>query len=104
MSTWDNLDSSNSNSDEEANIGFMDDVADYSMSENLDNEVDFTDIDSLHLAYQEAKSNNGIIAFAYKTMKRNACKQIELMQQEKANLDNLPFKKHRASPRKRKIM
>jgi len=45
-------------------------------------------VDSLCLAYQEAISNNSMIAVAYKTMKRkykNACKKIELMQ-EKASL------------------
>jgi len=83
MSTWENLDSSNSDSEEEANIGLINDVVDNSMSEDSDNEVDFTDIDSLRLAYQEAISNNGMIASAYKIMKRkykNACKEIELMQ------------------------
>jgi len=70
MSTWKDLDSSSFDSKEEANIGLMIDVANNSMLEDLDNEVDFTDIGSLHLAYQEAISNNGMIASAYKTMKR----------------------------------
>ena len=73
----------------------MTDVADNSMSEDSDNEVDFTDIDSLRLTYQEAISNNGMIAFAYKTMKRkykNAYKEIELMQQEKASLNDISLK------------
>jgi len=77
MSTWEGLDSFNSDFEEEANIGLMDDVANNSMSKDSDNEVDFTDIDSLRLAYQVAISNNGMIASAYKTMKRNyknACK------------------------------
>jgi len=55
----------------------MIDVTDNSMLEDLDNEVDFTDIDVLRLVYQETISNNGMIASAYKTMKRNyknACK------------------------------
>jgi len=42
-----------------------------------------TNIDSLRLAYQEVIFNNGMTAFAYKTMKRNyknACKEIVLMQ------------------------
>ena len=46
MSTWEDLDSSSSDSEEEPNIGLMTDVADNSMSEDSDNEVDFTDIDS----------------------------------------------------------
>jgi len=101
------LDSSSSDTDEESNIGFMADVVDNSMSEDSDNEVDFNDIDSLRLAYQKAISNNGMIASAYKTMKRkykNACKEIVLMQQEKASLNEISLKKHKASPRKRKIM
>ena len=84
MSTWEDLDSSSSDTDEESNIGLMADEADNSMSEDSNNDVDFTDIDSLRLAYQEAISNNGMIASAYKTMKRNyknACKEIVLMQQ-----------------------
>ena len=91
MSTWEDLDSSSSDYEEEPNIGLMTDVANNSMSKDLDNEVDFTDIDSLRLAYQEAISNNGI-ALAYKTMKRkykNACKEIELIQQEKASLNDI---------------
>ena len=79
MSTWENLDSSSSDTDEESNIGLMADEADNSKSEDSDNEVDFTDIDSLRLAYQEAISNNGMIVSAYKTMKRNyknACKEL----------------------------
>ena len=91
ISTWEDLDSSSSDSGEETNIGLMTDVAYNSMSEDSDNEVDFTDIDSLRLAYQEAISNNGI-ALAYKTMKRkykNACKEIELIQQEKASLNDI---------------
>jgi len=62
------------------------------MSEDSDNEVDFTNIDSLWLGYQEAISNNGTIASTYKTMKRNyknAYKEIELMQQEKENTELL---------------
>jgi len=50
-------------------MGFMTDLAYNSMLEDLDNEVDFTDIDSLRLAYQEAISNNGTIASAYKSTK-----------------------------------
>ena len=46
MSTWEGLDSFNSDFEEEANIGLMDDVANNSMSKDSDNEVDFTDIDS----------------------------------------------------------
>jgi len=94
-STWEDLDSSSSDSEEEANIGLMTDVADNSMSEDSDNEVDFTNIDSLCLAYQEAISNNGMIASAYKTMKRkhkNACKEIELIQQDKASLNDISLK------------
>ena len=95
MSTWEDLESFSSNSEEETSISLMIDVADNSMSEDSDNEVDFTDIDSLHLAYQEAMSNKGMIASAYKTMKRkckNACKEIELMQQEKASLNDISLK------------
>jgi len=69
MSTWEDLDSSSSDTDEESSIGLMADVADKSMSEDSDNEEDFTNIDSLRLAYQEAISNNGMIASTYKTMK-----------------------------------
>jgi len=79
MLSWKDLDSSSSDTDEESNIGLMADEADNSMSEDSDNEVDFTDIDSLCLAYQEAISNNGMIASTYKTKKRNyknACKEI----------------------------
>jgi len=92
MSTWEDLDSSSSDSEEEANIGLMTNVVDNSMLEDSDNKVDFTDIDSLRLTYQEAISNNGMIASAYKTMKRNyknACKEIVLMQQEKASLNDI---------------
>jgi len=95
MSAWKDLNSSSSDTNEESNIGFMADVADNSMSEDLDNEVDFTDIGSLHLTYQEAISNNGIIAYAYKTMKRkykSVCKEIELMQQEKASINDISLK------------
>ena len=95
MSTWEDLGSSSSDSEEEANIGLMADVADNSLSKDSDNKVDFTDIDNLHLTYQEAISNNGIIASAYKTMKRkykNACKEIELMQQEKASLNDISLR------------
>jgi len=84
----------------------MADVADNSLSKDSDNKVDFTDIDNLHLTYQEAISNNGIIASAYKTMKRkykNACKEIELMQQEKASLNDISLK-NIVSPTKRKIV
>jgi len=49
----------------------MADVADNSMSKDSDDEVDFIDIDSLRLAFQEAISNNGMIASTYKTMRRN---------------------------------
>jgi len=94
-SIWEDFDSSNSNFDEGADIGCMTDVSNNSMSEDLDNEVDFINIYSLRLAYQEAISNNGIIACAYKIMKRNyknACKEIKLMQQEKANLYDLSLK------------
>jgi len=51
--------------------------------------------DSLCLAYQEEISNNGMIASAYKIMKRNykkACKEIELMQQKKASLNDISLK------------
>jgi len=92
MSTWEDLDSSSSDSEDEANIGLMIDMADNSMSKDSNNEVDFTDIDSLRLTYQEAISNNGMIASAYKTMKRkykNACKEFELIQQEKASLNDI---------------
>jgi len=65
MSTWEDLDSSSSDSEEEANIGLMTDVADNSMSEDSNNEVDFTYIDRLRLAYQEGISNNDMIASAY---------------------------------------
>ena len=44
--------------------------------------MDFTDIDSLRLAYQEEYLIIGMIASVYKTMKRNykyASKEIELM-------------------------
>jgi len=95
MSTWEDLDSSSSDSEEEANIGLVTDVVDNVMSEDSDNEVDFTDIDSLRLAYQEAISNNGMIASAYKTMKRkykNSCKEIELIQQEKASPNDISLK------------
>jgi len=95
MSTWEDLDSSSSDTDEESNIGLMADETDNSMLEDSDNEVDFTDIDSLRLAYQEEISNNGMIASAYKTMKRNyknACKEIELMQQEKASINDISLK------------
>jgi len=95
MSTWKDLDSSSSDYREEANIGLMTDVANNSLSEDSDNEVDFTNIDSLRLAYQEAISNNGMITSAYKTMKRkykNACKEIKLMQQEKASLNDISLK------------
>ena len=95
MSTWGDLDSSSSDSEEEANIGLMTDVADNSMLEDSDNEVDFIDIDNLRLAYQEAISDNGMIASAYKIMKRNyknACKEIVLMQQEKASLNDISLK------------
>ena len=51
MSTCEDLDSSSSNTDDESNIGLMVDGADNLMSEDSDNEVDFTDIDSLRLAY-----------------------------------------------------
>jgi len=92
MSTWEDLDSSSSDTDEESNIGLMADESDNTMSEDSDNEVDFTDIDSLRLAYQEAISNNGMITSIYKTMKRNyknVCKEIILMQQEKASLNDI---------------
>ena len=95
MSTWEDLNSSSSDSGEEANIGLMTNVADNSMSEDSHNEVDFTNIDNLRLAYQEAISNNGMIASAYKTMKRkykNACKEIKLMQQGKASLNDISLK------------
>jgi len=59
------LDSSNSDFEEETNIGLMTDVTDNSMSEDSDNEVDFTNIDSLHLTYQEAISNNDMISSTY---------------------------------------
>jgi len=62
MSTWEDLDSCSSDSKEEASIDLMADVADNSMLEDSDNEVHFNDIDNLHLAYQEAISNNGMIA------------------------------------------
>jgi len=98
------LDSSRSDTNEESNIGFVTDVANNSMPEDLDNEVDFINIDSSHLAYQEAISNNGMIASSYKTLKKNyknACKEIELMQQEKASLNDISLK-NIASPRKKK--
>jgi len=81
--------------DEEAHIGFMVDVVGSSMLDDSDNEVYFTEIDSLRLAYQEVISNNNKIASVYKAMKRNyknTCKEFELMQQEKANLDDLSIK------------
>ena len=83
MLTLENLDLSSSDSEEETNICHMANVVDNSMLEDLDNDVDFTGIYSLRLADQEAISNNGMIAFAYKTMRRNyknSCKEIELMQ------------------------
>jgi len=79
MSTWEDLDSSSFDSDKEENIGFMDDVANNSMLEDSNNEVYFTNIDILHLAYQEALSNIVMISSEYKTVKRNyknACKEI----------------------------
>jgi len=74
------------------------------MSEDSDNEIDFIDIDNLRLAYQEAISNNGMIAYAYKTMKRNyknACKEIVLMQQEKASLNDISLKNTDFSKKKK---
>jgi len=44
MLTWGDLDSSNFDFEEETNIGLMADVTDKYMSEDLNNEVDFTDI------------------------------------------------------------
>ena len=89
------MDSSSFDSEEDTNIDLIANVTDNSMLKDSDNEVDFSDIDSLRLAYQEAISNNGMIAFAYKTMKRkykNACKEIELMQQEKASINDISLK------------
>jgi len=99
MSTWEDFVSSSSDFEEEANIGLMDDVVDNSMLED-------SDIDSLHLTYQEAISKNCMIASAYKTMKRNyknAYKEIKLMQQDKASLNDISLK-NTNSPRKRKIV
>ena len=82
MSTWEDLDSSSSDSDEEANICFTAGTVYNSISEEYDEKVDLFDIHSLREAYQEEISNNCMIASAYKTMKRNyknACKEIELM-------------------------
>ena len=95
MSTYEDLDSSSSDSDEEANICFMVDTIYNSTSEEFNEEVDLFDIHSLREAYQEAISNNGMIVSAYKTMKRNYkndCKEIELMQQEKASLNDISLK------------
>jgi len=44
MSTWEDLDSSNSDTDEESNIGLMTDEADNSMSEDSDNEICSTQV------------------------------------------------------------
>jgi len=107
MSTWEDLNASSSDSEEEANIGLMTDVADNSMLEDSDNDIDFTDIDNLHLAYQEAISNNGMIASAYKTMKRNyknACKKIVLMQQDKASLNDISLKNTELLQEKKRIV
>jgi len=57
----------------------MADVADNYMLEDSDNEVDFTDINNLCLAYQKGISNNGMIASVYKIMKinyKNASKKL----------------------------
>jgi len=86
MSTWEDSESSNYDSKEEANIGFMADVVDNSMSDDSYNKIDFTDIDSLCLSYQEEISNNGIIASTYKIMKRNfknSCKELNYCNKRK---------------------
>jgi len=70
MSTWEDFDSSSFDSEEEAKIGLVDDVVDNSMLEDSNNEVDFTDIICLRLAYQEAIYNNGMIPSECKTMKK----------------------------------
>jgi len=95
MSTWEDLDSSSSDFDEEANICFMAGTVYNSTSEESDEEVDLFDIHYLRETYQETISNNGMIASAYKTMKRNyknACKEIELIQQEKVSLNDISLK------------
>ena len=105
MSTWEDWDSSSFDSEEEANIGLWL-MWQITLSDDSNNEVDFTDIDSLHLAYHETVSNNGMIASAYKTMKRNyknACKEIELMQQEKARLNDIYLKITELLQRKEKL-
>jgi len=107
MSSLEDLDWSSSDTDEESNIGLIADEADNLISENSDNEVNFTDIDSLLLAYQEAISNNGMIASAYKTVKRNyknACKEIVLVQQEKASLNDISLKNTELLQEKRNIV
>jgi len=104
MSTWEDLDSSSSDSDEEAHICFMADEAEGSMSDDSNNEVDFTDIGSLRLAYQEAISNTTIITSGYKIMKgnyKNSYKEIELMQQEKASLNDIYLKTQSFSKKKK---
>jgi len=89
------LDSSSSDSDEEANICFVAGTVHNFTLEESNEEVDLFDIHSLWEAYQEAISNNGMIESTYKTMKRNyknACKEIELMQQEKTSLNDISLK------------
>jgi len=93
VSTWENFDSSSSDSYEKANLGFITDVVDNLMLEDSYNEVDFTIL--IVFVYQEAIYNIGITAFGYKTMKRNynnACKKNEWMQKGKVNLNDLSLK------------
>jgi len=63
MSTWEDLNSSSFEFDKDVHICLMANIAEGSMSEESDEEIDFFDLDSLRLAHHEIISNNKKITY-----------------------------------------
>ena len=69
MSTWEDLDDTLSNEDdEEANICLMADTTSEESELDQEDEVNFNDIESLRKVYHELLSNSSILSKDYKNL------------------------------------
>ena len=73
MSTLEDLNDTSSDEEtkEEANFCLMTDTTLEKFESNLDEEINFVDLESLKLAYHELLSNLSILSKAYKNMRKN---------------------------------
>ena len=72
MNTWEDLDYTSSNEDDEdANICLMAYTTSEGSKSDQDDEVNFDDLESLRKVYDELLSNSSILSKAYKNLPRD---------------------------------